>query len=267
MRLAGKVAVVTGAARGIGGGIARAFCREGAHVVLTDIRDELGEAKAVELGERADYLRLDVRLEADWERVIGRVLELRARLDVLVNNAGITMNRPFAQVTVEQFDMLFHVNIRAMYFVTQTCLPALVASRGAVINMTSAHAFEAMYEHSVYASTKGAIVALTRNLGIELALQGVRVNAIAPGAVLVENHYKIFRDLDPEAIGRNIPSGFMGEPHDIARACVFLASDDARYIRGQTWIIDGGTTSWMPFGDGYKERQAGQFGAGYVPGL
>jgi NAD(P)-dependent dehydrogenase (short-subunit alcohol dehydrogenase family) len=136
-----------------------------------------------------------------------------------------------------------------------------------VINMTSVHAFEAMHEHSVYASTKGAIVALTRNLGIELAPQGVRVNAVAPGATLVENHYKIFGEMDPEALGRDIPAGFVAEPRDIARACIFLASDDARYIRAQTWIIDGGTTSWMPFGEGYKQSPGGQFGAGYVPGI
>jgi 3-oxoacyl-[acyl-carrier protein] reductase len=267
----GKKVLVTGSGTGIGRGVALEFAREGADVAFHYAHSNQGAlegaAEARALGVRAEAFGGDFGDVGRAQQVAERAVAFLGGLDVLVNNAGITMNRPFAQVTPEQFDTLFHVNIRAMYFVTQTCLPALVASQGAVINMTSVHAFEAMYEHSVYASTKGAIVSLTRNLGIELGVQGVRVNAIAPGAITVENHYKIFPDLDPEAGGRDIPAGFVGVPRDIARACIFLASDDARYIRGQTWIIDGGTTSWMPFGAGYKQQQGGQFGAGYVPGL
>lgn len=267
----GKKILVTGSGTGIGRGVALEFAREGADVAFHYAHSSRGAEAAVaearDLGVRAEAFGGDFADVEQARQVAARAVEFLGGLDVLINNAGITMNRPFAQVTVEQFDTLFNVNIRAMYFVTQACLPALAAARGAVINMTSIHAFEAMYEHSVYASTKGAIVALTRNLGIELAPLGVRVNAIAPGATVVENHYKIFGDVDLEASGRGIPAGFIGEPRDMARACIFLASDDARYIRGQTWIIDGGTTSWMPFGEGYKQQQTGQFGAGYVPGL
>jgi NAD(P)-dependent dehydrogenase (short-subunit alcohol dehydrogenase family) len=266
----GKKVLVTGSGTGIGRGVALEFAREGADVAFHYAHSSQGAlegaAEACSLGVRAQAFGGDFADVEQARQVATRAIEFLGGLDVLVNNAGITFNRPFSQVTVEQFDTLFHVNIRAMYFVTQTCLPALVASQGAVINMTSVHAFEAMYEHSVYASTKGAIVALTRNLGIELAVQGVRVNAIAPGATLVENHYKIFPNMDPAESGRGIPAGFIGQPRDMARACIFLASDDARYFRGQTLIIDGGTTSWMPFGDGYKLSQTGQFGVGYVPG-
>ena len=133
--------------------------------------------------------------------------------------------------------------------------------------MTSIHAFEAMNEHSVYAGTKGAIVSFTRQLAIELIPSGVRVNAIAPGAVLVENHFKVINNLDPEALGACVPAGYMGRPDDIANVCIFLASPQGRFIIGQTLIVDGGTTSWMPFSDGYKARLDAKFGLGYVPGI
>ncbi len=191
-------------------------------------------------------------------------------IDLLVNNAGITFNIPFNRVTPEQFDTLYHVNVRAAFFLTQHLLPALIESRGAVVNITSIHAFAGMREHSVYAGTKGAIVASTRSLAIELAPLGVRVNAIAPGCVPVANYEKAVGKYDVDKIGRNIPSGYVGTPEDIGKAVVFLASPDGRFVLGQTLIIDGGTTSWMPFGEQFRDPIADsgvQFGRGYVPGL
>ena len=192
-------------------------------------------------------------------------------LDVLVNNAGITMNRPIALTTVEQFDMLYGVNVRAPYFLCQAMLPQLEQSKGAIINLSSVHAYEGYTEHSVYAGTRGAIVAFTRQLSIELAPRGVRVVGIAPGMIPVPNHFKSTPDVDVEQAildsGKGIPCGFAGTPQDIANVAVFLASDASRYIVGQTLIVDGGTTSWMPFGEGFKAPMTTQFGLGYVPGL
>ena len=189
-------------------------------------------------------------------------------IDVLVNNAGITLNMAFENVTPEQFDTLFHVNIRAQFFLTQALLPALEkASDPAIVNITSVHAFEGMPEHAVYAATKGAIVAYTRVLAIELAPRGIRVNAVAPGAVLVPSHYQAIPDYDPEAMGRLIPCGFEGEPVDVAKVVAFVASPEARYIVGQTLIVDGGTTSWMPFNDSFNLSSEMYFGKGYVPGV
>ncbi|MCR4414879.1 MAG: SDR family oxidoreductase, partial [Thermoguttaceae bacterium] len=174
----------------------------------------------------------------------------------------------FLEVTPEQFDTVYGVNIRAMYFVTQAVVKRMIAQgRGVVVNLTSIHAYEGYQEHTVYAGTKGAIVAFTRCLAIELAPKGIRVNAIAPGAIEVQAHHEVFPDYDAAAMGRVIPAGFVGQPHDIAKAAVFLASDDARYIVGQTLIVDGGTTSWMPFGEGFRQAVGGQFGKKYVPGL
>jgi len=172
---------------------------------------------------------------------------------------------------VEQFDQLYHVNVRAPFFLTQALLPELEQSRGVVINISSIHAYEGYVEHSVYAGTRGAIVSFTRQLAIELAPRGVRVNAIAPGAVPVANHFKSTPDVDvEEAIretGKSIPVGFAGRPDDIANVALFLASEAARYIVAQTLIVDGGTTSWMPFGEQFKQPMTTQFGQGYVPGI
>lgn len=265
--------LVTGAGTGIGREIALEFAREGADVALHYAHSGEGALSAVSeasaLGVRARAFPADFNSAEEAKSLAREAVAFLGGLDVLVNNAGITMNRPFEQVTVEQFDTLYHVNVRAMFFVTQTCLPALLAGDpgGAVVNLTSIHAYEGFPDHSVYAGTKGAIVSYTRQLAVELAPRGVRVNAIAPGAVPVENHYKAIPNFDPEAQGRTIPAGFAGRPLDIARAAIFLASEDARYIIGQTLIIDGGTTAWMPFGDGFRQRSNNSFGKGYVPGL
>jgi len=272
-RLEGKRALVTGAGTGIGRGIAREFCRQGADVVFHYAHSHDGAQAAVEEARRegakkVTALGADFRSLDEAVRLTRQAIEFLGGIDVIVNNAGITLNRHFEDVTPEQFDTLYGVNIRAMYFATQTAVKAMIPQgRGVVINLGSVHAYEGYPEHTVYAGTKGAIVAFTRVLAIELAPKGIRVNAIAPGAVEVENHHKIIPNYDPAAMGRVIPAGFVGQPEDIAKVAVFLASDDARYLVGQTLIVDGGTTSWMPFSDGFRQPMGVQFGKGYVPGV
>jgi NAD(P)-dependent dehydrogenase (short-subunit alcohol dehydrogenase family) len=267
----GKRVLVTGSGTGIGRGVGLSFARAGAHVAFHYAHSSAGAeaavAEAKALGVQAAAFRGSFTSVDEARQVATEALEFLDGLDILVNNAGITMNVPFEQVTVEQFDTLYHVNIRAMFFVTQTCLPALLASQGVVINMTSIHAFEGLNEHSVYAGSKGAIVSYTRELAVELAPRGVRVNAVAPGAVLVENHFKVFSEMNSQALGAGIPVGFVGQPDDIANVCLFLASPQARFIVGQTLVVDGGTTSWMPFSEDYKSKLSAKFGAGYVPGV
>jgi NAD(P)-dependent dehydrogenase (short-subunit alcohol dehydrogenase family) len=266
-----KRVLVTGSGTGIGREVALEFARQGAAVVLHYAHSGDGAASAVtsvrHAGGKAEVFSADFAKLDEVKRLGDQALAFLGGLDVLVNNAGITMNRPFAQVTPAQFDQLYQVNVRAPFFLTQALLPALIASHGAVVNLTSIHAFEGYPEHSVYAGTKGALVAYTRELAVELAPQGVRVNAIAPGSTAVENHYKVNPDLDLEAGGRLIPCGFVGLPLDIAKVAVFLASEEARYIVGQTLVVDGGTTSWMPFSDAFRQPMGVQFGRGYVPGL
>ncbi len=248
------------------------FAREGASVALHYAHSAEGAATAVaeiqRAGGKATVIRADLSHVEETRRLAAEAVAFLGGLDVLVNNAGITMNRAFEKVTPEQFDTLYQVNVRGQFFLTQAVLPAMLGrGGGAIVNMTSIHAFEGYTEHTVYAGTKGAIVAYTRALAIELAPKGIRVNAIAPGAVPVESHFRAAPGTSLEAVGKAIPIGFAGEPKDIAKVAVFLASDDARYIVGQTLVVDGGTTSWMPFGDGFRRPMEAQFGRGYVPGL
>ncbi len=274
--LKSKRVIVTGAGTGIGREIALEFGRQGADVVLHYAHSAQGANSAVEAikagGGRAVAFQADLREVGETKKLAARAVDFLGGMDILINNAGITMNRPFIEVTPEQFDTLYQVNVRGQFFLTQALVPALMAhSAGAVVNLTSIHAFEGYTEHSVYAGTKGAIVAYTRQLAIELAPQGIRVNAIAPGAVPVENHFKMTPGVNVQdalkACGQGIPCGFAGTPLDIAKIAVFLASDAARYIVGQTIVADGGTTSWLPFGDGFRKPMNSQFGVGYVPGL
>jgi NAD(P)-dependent dehydrogenase (short-subunit alcohol dehydrogenase family) len=268
----GKRVLVTGAGTGIGRGIALAFAAEGAAVAVHYSRSSAGAEAVVEEivsgGGKAAAFKADFSDVKPLQAMAREAVTFLGGLDVLVNCAGITMNRAFDQTNVEQFDLLYAVNVRAPYFLCQALLPELAQSRGIIVNISSIHAYEGFTEHSVYAGTRGAIVAFTRQLAIELAPRGVRVAGIAPGSVRVENQEQMFGPgMDWEAAGRGIPAGFIAESADIGNAAVFLASDSARYIVGQTLIIDGGTTSWMPFGEQFKKPFSGQFGQGYVPGL
>ena len=269
--LDGKKVLVTGAGTGIGRGIAIEFAKAGAVVALHYSRSSKGAEDAVkeirELGGNAAAFKADFEKVEPLKEMAREALAFLGGLDVLVNNAAITMNKVFEQVTVDQFDILYHVNVRAPFFLTQAVLPELEKSRGVVINITSIHAFEGYQEHSVYAGTRGAIVAFNRELAIELAPKGVRVNAIAPGSVEVANQHKVIADFNPLESGKNIPAGFIGQPEDIANVAMFLASPESRYIVGQTLIVDGGTTSWMPFGDGFRKPMNACFGKGYIPGV
>ncbi|MDP7400231.1 MAG: SDR family oxidoreductase, partial [Lentisphaeria bacterium] len=172
------------------------------------------------------------------------------------------------KVKPEQFDTLFNVNIKAMYFMTQAVAKGMIErGKGTVVNLTSVHANGAMSEHSIYAGTKGAIQSYTRTTAVELAPQGVRMNAIAPGWVVVENHYKVMGDIDLKTAAEAIPAGFVGTPEDIGELAVFLASDASRYIVGQTYTIDGGQMCNMYETGSFRQPREWAFGKGYVAGV
>ena len=182
------------------------------------------------------------------------------------------MNRPFLKVKPEQFDKLFNINFRGPYFLTQRLVEDMLQLGGGVIcNMSSVHGLQGVPEHSVYAATKGAIIAYTRSLAVELAYKGIRVNAIAPGWVTVENYFKCIpgftKEIAAEVGHKSIPVARCGEPSDIARLAAFLCSDDASYIVGQTIVADGGTTALMSLVSDFRQASTNTFGKGYIPGV
>jgi 3-oxoacyl-[acyl-carrier protein] reductase len=275
-RLAGKKALVTGSGTGIGREVALEFAREGADVVLHHAHSEAGTSSAVEeirsMGRRAAAFKADFDSVDDAERLAKDAIEFLGGVDCLVNNAGITFNKPFLKVTREQFDKMFHVNIRAQFFLTQRVVQDMLThGGGAICNITSIHGLSGAPEHSVYAGTKGAIIAYTRSLAVELAHQGIRVNAIAPGWVTVENYYQALPGFNEAAAAKDaaakVPLGRSGRKVEIAKLAVFLCSEDAAYIVGQTIVADGGTTSLMSLISDFRNPSAARFGTGYVPGV
>lgn len=236
-RLAGKVAIVTGAARGQGAAEARLFVREGARVVVADVLEEEGAALADELGDAALYAALDVADEMQWTAVVARTVACFGRLDVLVNNAAIHWRRPLEEETVEGLDRMLRVNVRGAFLGIRTVTPALRASRGgAIVNVSSTAGMVGYAERGAYGMAKWALRGLTRVAAIELAPDRVRVNALVPGGFRTE------MVPDPDAPGRwdGLPARRIGEVAEVAEAALFLASDASSYMTGSDLVVDGG---------------------------
>jgi 3-oxoacyl-[acyl-carrier protein] reductase len=271
-----KRVLVTGSGTGIGREIALEFARQGADVALHYSLNDAGARTAIQeiraLGCRAEAFQANFNDVAQAQSLGQQAISFLGGLDCLVNNAGITFNRPFLAVTPEQFDAVYNVNIRAPFFLTQVVAEDMLKhGGGAICNITSIHGVSGAPEHSVYAGTKGAIIAHTRSLAVELAHKGIRVNAIAPGWVTVENYYKMIPGFSEEEARKvayeKIPAARSGEKTEIAKLAVFLCSDAAGYIIGQTIIADGGTTALMSLISDFRNPSAARFGSGYVPGV
>lgn len=275
-KLLGKRALVTGSGTGIGREIALEFARQGANVVLHFAHSVGGAESAVAeiqaMGRQATVIKANFDRLEDVEQLASEAVKFLGGIDCLVNNSGITMNRPFLKVTPDQFDLLYHVNVRAQYFLIQHVVRDMLEhGGGAICNLTSIHGLQGAPEHSVYAGTKGAIIAQTRTLGVELAHKGVRINAIAPGWVTVDNYFKAIPGFSEEGARESaknaVPVGRAGTPLDIARLAAFLCSDDAEFIIGQTLVADGGTTALMSLISDFRNESTNRFGTGYVPGV
>src|ERR1700719_5439990 len=276
LRLQGKKALVTGSDTGIGHEIALEFARQGADVVFHYVQSDSGVKAAVEeaksLGPKSPAFQADFDALEQVTLLADQANEFLGGVNCLVNNAGVTMNRPFLKVKPDQFDKLFNINFRGPYFLTQRLVEGMLQLGGGVIcNMSSVHGLQGVPEHSVYAATKGAIIAYTRSLAVELAYKGIRVNAIAPGWIAVENYFKCIpgftKEMADEAGYAAIPVARCGEPLDIARLAAFLCSDDASYIVGQTIVADGGTTALMSLVSDFRQASTNTFGKGYIPGV
>jgi 3-oxoacyl-[acyl-carrier protein] reductase len=245
-KLAGKVAVVTGASKGIGAAIAKNLAAEGAAVVVNYASSKTGADKVVaeitSTGGKAVAAQGDMSRRADIERLFAETKRAFGRLDILVNNAGIYEFVPLENVTEEFFHKQFNLNVLGLILATQAATKQFDSAGGSIINISSVVSTLGFPNASVYAGTKGAVDSITRSLAKELGPRGIRVNAINPGMVETEGtHSAGIAESDMrKQIEAQTPLGRIGKPQDIAGAAVFLASADSSWITGETFVISGG---------------------------
>lgn len=254
-RLEGKVALVTGGARGIGRAICEAYVAEGARVAVADRLAHEAEATAAALGPDAVAVTMDVTDLAQVRAGVAAVEDRWGGIDVLVNNAGIFNMGPLEDVAHEDYRRQYDVNVGGTIFVTQAVVPGMRARGlgGTVINFSSQAGRRGEPGVMIYCSTKAAVISITQSLALELAPEKIRVNALAPGVIdtpmwdVVDGLFARYEGKPvgqkKREVGEAVPLGRMGDPEDLAGPCVFLASDEARYITGQTLNVDGG--NWM----------------------
>jgi NAD(P)-dependent dehydrogenase (short-subunit alcohol dehydrogenase family) len=247
-RLEGKVALVTGAASGIGRVTAERLAEEGAVVVVTDVQDEAGEQAAASIragGGDALYLHLDVTEEAGWQAVVERVLSERDRLDVLVNNAGLGDLAPIEETSLADWERTVAIDQTGVFLGMKTCAEALKASgNGSVINISSIFGTSGGFGTSpAYHAAKGAVRTLTKNVALRWATEGVRVNSVHPGFIRTPILDQAKGTEIWDAMTASTPMGRLGEPEEIAAAVAYLASDDASFVTGSELYVDGGYTA------------------------
>lgn len=239
--LQGRVALVTGAAQGIGAACARRLAREGVQVVIADLADDRGQALATELGAR--YVHCDVGDKAQVDALVAGAMQAHGRIDILVNNAGIFRAAPFLDVSEADFDAVLRVNLKGAFLVGQAVARVMArAGRGSIVNMSSVNGVLAIPELASYNASKGGINQLTRAMALALAEHGVRVNAVAPGTIATELAAQAV--LTSEAARQKImartPMKRLGDPAEVADVVAFLASDAASYVTGEIIMVDGG---------------------------
>lgn len=250
MPLKDKVAIVSGAARGIGRACAERFAREGAKVVLADIDEEAGEAAAAEFndaGGEAMFVECDVAERLDVRNLVAATLESWSQIDILINNAGVIDSAPFLELEEEEFERVLRTNLKGAFLLGQAASRQMVSQveaggpPGAIVNMSSINAVFGLPDHVAYAATKGGIAQLTKSMALALAPYAIRVNAIGPGSIMTPLMYEVAKDQkQAQRMLSRTPMGRFGEPEEIAAIAVFLASEEASYVTGATVFADGG---------------------------
>jgi len=255
MRLAGKSALITGAARGIGLAFAKAYVAEGARVAIADIDDALAQAAALSIGKAAVAVHMDVADQTSIEAGVAATIDAFGQIDILINNAAIFSAAPISDVTRQDYTRVFDINVAGTLFTLQAVSEHMIERgiQGRIINMASQAGRRGESLVAIYCASKAAVISLTQSTGLNLIWHGINVNAIAPGVVDGEHWDGVdafFAKYEgkplgqkKKEVGRAVPFGRMGMAKDLTGMAVFLASDDAAYIVAQTYNVDGG--SWM----------------------
>jgi NAD(P)-dependent dehydrogenase (short-subunit alcohol dehydrogenase family) len=249
VRLAGKVALISGGARGMGAVEARLFANEGAKVTIADILDDEGHALEAELaaaGREAIFVHLDVTNEADWQHAVDATVSRFGKLDILVNNAGISGHGRIEDTTVKEWDQVMEVNAKGVFLGTKVGIPAMRASGGgSIINISSQLGLVGTDQSSPqYQASKGAVRLLTKATAIQYAKEGIRANSVHPGPIVTPMTESSRADPERYKIMLSrIPMGYYGQPEDVAYGVLYLASDEARWVTGSELVIDGGWTA------------------------
>jgi len=252
-RLTGRVALVTGAARGQGLEIARLFVTEGARVVLGDVLDDDGKTAADTLGPAARYVHLDVTSPEDWSAAVRFAVDEFGSLNALVNNAGVMMFSSIADTTLDAYRRVIDVNQVGVFLGMQAAAPAMTsAGGGTIVNTSSVNGFVGVAGTLAYAASKWAIRGMTRTAALELGHDGIRVNTLAPGSVdtpmIAPGGVEAMSD-GAKAVFARLPAGRVGTPDEMARAVLFLTSDESSYVTGTELVVDGGSLAGPVYDD------------------
>lgn len=248
-RFDNKVALVTGSNQGIGAACALRLASEGANIILNghkyDERAENMLKQVTNLGVQAKFVGADISTVQGVNQLINDAVQAFGTLDILVNNAGVEKNHNFWEVTEEEYDMVMNTNLKGVFFGTQAFVNYVknAGRAGVVVNMSSVHE-EIIFPHfAAYCASKGALKMLTRNLATELAPLNIRINNVCPGAIATPINKQLLSNPEQLAkVTKNIPMNKFGEPEDVAAVVAFLASDDAKYVTGSSYFVDGGLT-------------------------
>jgi len=249
MRLEGKVAIISGGARGMGAAEAKLFAREGAKVIICDVLEDEGrqtEAEINEVGGDAVFVKLDVTSQDEWENAVNTAIERFGKLDILVNNAGIIVQSTIEDMTVELWDKVMDVNAKGVFLGTKTAIPHMKgAGGGSIVNISSISGIVGQeYVNAGYNASKGAVRIFTKAAAVQYAKENIRVNSIHPGPIATPMTAE--GRADPERVALTLdrtPLGRYGEPEEVANAVLFLASDEASYVTGSEIVVDGGYTA------------------------
>ena len=248
-RLEGKVALISGGARGQGAVEARMFAEEGASVVIGDILDDEGrqtEAQLRELGYECTYVHLDVTSESDWDAAVQSAVSAYGKLDILLNNAGILIRKGIEDTTADDWDRIFAVNAKGVFLGTKAAIPAMRENGGgSIINISSTAGLVGSPNGSAsYTATKGAVRLFTKSTAIQHAREGIRCNSIHPGPIETDMIADTLSDPANLALRmQRLPLGRVGKPSEIAYGAIYLASDESSFVTGSELVIDGGTTA------------------------